>query len=279
MANINGWQSGSIANCVRISDGAPATQPTSGNPIVTTNNSEIYIATNGRNIVQVNEDIKDSIIFMNNNQDFKFYVVYTGNSITISSQLNRTTMSISNGGDWEATLDLDDIFTIQIQDNEKKDILLNGNGIENATLNTDLEYLIEYRNEVFNLIGINERGVIYLDNTIKDLNGTDLFPNTLQESGTQTLPNGLILKWGKVSMTLTAESDKQKNYLFPTEFPNEIFSIVCPQNSLYQNDNNQPSTDANSSISNISKTGFTLRYNRSQNSTITLDFYYQAIGQ
>ena len=219
MANINGWQSGSIANCVRISDGAPATQPTSGNPIVTTNNSEIYIATNGRNIVQVNEDIKDSIIFMNNNQDFKFYVVYTGNSITISSQLNRTTMSISNGGDWEATLDLDDIFTIQIQDNEKKDILLNGNGIENATLNTDLEYLIEYRNEVFNLIGINERGVIYLDNTIKDLNGTDLFPNTLQESGTQTLPNGLILKWGKVSMTLTAESDKQKNYLFPTEFP------------------------------------------------------------
>ena len=156
-------------------------------------------------------------------------------------------MSIANGGDWEATLDLDEIFTIQIQDNEKKDILLNGNGLANATLNTDLEYLIEYRNEVFNLIGINERGVISLDNTIKDLEGTDLiskifpggivslnsFPNTLQESGTQTLPNGLILKWGKVSMIITLSVSKEVSYLFPTEFPNEIFSIVSPQNSLF----------------------------------------------
>ena len=236
MANINGWQSGSIANCVRISDGAPATQPTSGNPIVTTNNSEIYIATNGRNIVQVNEDIKDSIIFMNNNQDFKFYVVSAGNSITISSQLNRTTMSISNGGDWEATLDLDDIFTIQIQDNEKKDILLNGNGIENATLNTDLEYLIEYRNEVFNLIGINERGVIYLDNTIKDLNGTDLFPNTLEESGTQTLPNGLILKWGSISTTSTSSFPaKNVSINFPVEFINYCRAVMVINNSLNNN--------------------------------------------
>ena len=58
MANINGWQSGSIPDCVRISDGAPATQPTSGNPIVHPDNSLIYIATNGRNIAEVNEDIK-----------------------------------------------------------------------------------------------------------------------------------------------------------------------------------------------------------------------------
>ena len=144
-------------------------------------------------------------------------------------------MSITNGGDWEATLDLDDIFTIQIQDNEKKDILLNGNGIENATLNTDLEYLIEYRNEVFNLIGINERGVISLDNTLKDLEGTDLFPATLGTYGTISLPNGWITKTGESNFPLitiggvnnkTVVGDTIYTITFPLEFPNSCDNIV-----------------------------------------------------
>jgi hypothetical protein len=86
----------------------------------------------------------------------------------------------------------------------------------------------------------------YVDNS-----STDGFtPTSYTGEESVTLPNGLILKWGSVSVG----ADSTANATFGTAFPNAIVSAQATLGSDFN-----PGNDAGCAVYNLSTTGLTVR--------------------
>ena len=84
-----------------------------------------------------------------------------------------------------------------------------------------------------------------------DNSSTDGFtPTSYTGEESVTLPNGLILKWGSVSVG----ADSTANATFGTAFPNAIVSAQATLGSDFN-----PGNDAGCAVYNLSTTGLTVR--------------------
>jgi hypothetical protein len=102
----------------------------------------------------------------------------------------------------------------------------------------------------------------YVDNS-----STDGFtPTSYTGEESVTLPNGLILKWGSVSVG----ADSTANATFGTAFPNAIVSAQATLGSDFN-----PGNDAGCAVYNLSTTGLTVR--NGWQGTVTINWH--AIGR
>ncbi|MED6004882.1 MULTISPECIES: gp53-like domain-containing protein [Enterobacteriaceae] len=155
------------------------------------------------------------------------------------------------------------------------DISVSTNGNLKKTTNTDGSVLLEVPTA-----SDSQRGVMRfatptevankanVNAAITPKNVVDMFTQTLATSGSCTLPNDLVIKWG-VTNHGDISHTTDFNIPFPSAFPNAVFSVVANEGGL------QPCFI---NVINKSNTGFTARVTEANQNVASGNINWFAIG-
>lgn len=129
----------------------------------------------------------------------------------------------------------DALYLVRIANTNSGATVANFNGVGDLPVRymngdaLDANSLLQHKVAVISYVANNGSPYLQLLNPNVSGNYTKLasFVYSLAESGSATLPGGLIIKWGKFIFAATGTATASQVFTFPVAFPNACFSCVA----------------------------------------------------